>query len=255
MVVSNYLRQLPFYGAGLYNAFTQSNKYRRPNRTPTKTRTTLRRKTPYKKPYGLKQAIRNMESAHHTPVGDGVGANAVTMTHNTIYTQNLLHFTGQNSTQGGRTGDTIYLETVKVNATFESATANINGITIRVMILFHDDFYANGFLGSGLGLSDLNMLTTGSGRATHLIVDPKKTTVLYDELYNLNPSIDAQVDTVPITFSCPLKRTFNFIPGSQEGKEKNLYLVVIPVVGSGTSGATTAGVMYCNTDVIFKVSK
>jgi len=177
------------------------------------------------------------------------------MTHNTIYTMNLLNYVIQGSTQGTRTGDTIYLEAVKFNAMFETPSANINGVTVRIMILYHDDYYANGFFSAGLGLTDLAMATTGVARASNLVIDPKKTTVLYDQVYNLNPSITSQVDTVPITFTCQLKKTFDFIPSSQEGKERNLYAVCIPCVGSGSSGVTTAGTLYSNSDLIFKVSK
>lgn len=209
-----------------------------------------------KQPYSLKTAIRAITSAHHLPVGDGPGVNAVALVHNNIYAQNLLNLVTQGTNQQARTGDTVYVEAVKVKAWVETPIAAINGLSYRVMVLWHDDFYANSILTSGtIALGDLNMISTGVGRTNLMIVDPKKTTVLYDETYTINPSISGAIDVVPIQFSCSIKKQFNFIPGTQEGKDRNLYLVLIPAIAAGAAGATACGTIYANNDLIFKVSK
>lgn len=250
MAIPYYLPKLATLAAlGMVNPGRTASSSRRARSQYSVTR----RKTPYKKPTSMVQVIRNMETAHHAPVGDNV--NQPALLHNTLLTQNILFFVSQGTGQGNRTGDTIFNESLKINATWEGPAALVNGTQLRMLLLYHDDYHANGTLLSGLGLNDLAMLTTGIARSPALLTDPKKCTVLDDRTFVLNQSISGASDVVNIRYTVPVKKRFDFIPGTQEGKDRNLYLVVIPSIALGVTGVTSCGSLYVNTDIIYKISK
>jgi len=208
----------------------------------------------YKRGNTLTQAIRNNASPMHLAIGDGV--NAVELKHNKVQTQNLLNFLVQGDTQYNRTGDNVYLETIKINATWEGPSVSSNGTTLRMMIVMHDDFFASNYItATGLLIGDLNMTGTGIARTPSMITDPKKCTVLDDRTFTLNQSLAGVSEKCDIVYNVPLKRSFVFQPGTQEGKDRNLYLVVVADISGGINDTTVCGQLYINQDLIYKVTK
>ena len=224
--------------------------------TPTTTTMNYARngKKRYKRGNTLTQAIRNQASPMHLAIGDGV--NSVTLTHNTIQTQNMLIFLTPGTTQYQRTGDNVFLEALKINATWEGPSVSSNGATLRMILCYHDDYHATNYInGSGLGLSDLQMTGTGQARTTAMITDPKKVTVVDDRTFTLNQSLAGVSEKCAITYTVPLKKRFTFQPTTQEGKDRNLYLVVVADISGGSTGSTVCGQLYLNQDLIYKVTK
>lgn len=205
------------------------------------------------KGYSLKEAIRQVESARHLPNGDN--SNAVAMKHNKVYTQNLMKFIVQGTSQGTRQGDTVFIEAIKFRGTWETPSATVNGLNLRLMVLYHDDYYDVGQpTVDNLLVSDLAMITTGTARATNLIIDPKRCTIIDDRNFTVVPSISGAVDTQSWAYTVPIKKSFTFQPSSQEGKDRNLYFVIVSTVALGVTGTSDTGSVYNNYDVIFKNS-
>jgi len=213
----------------------------------------VKRRSMNNKPASLKQVMRSMESAHHLAIGDNT--NSVNLTHNTFTTCNVLNSLAQGALTFQRTGDTVFLETLKVRMFWDGPTVSSNGLQLRIFVLYHDDFYANSSFASGLVLGDLAVGTTGTARAATTIIDPKKATVIYDEVVLLDQSIANVADTALINFNVKVNKAFNFVPATQEGKDRNLYIVLVPSIAGGVTGTTACGAIYCNFDMIFKVSK
>lgn len=213
----------------------------------------VKRRLPYRKGYSLKDAIRQVESARHLPNGDG--SNAIAMKHNKPYTQNLMKFIVQGSSQGTRQGDTIYIESIKFRGTWETPAAAVNGLNLRMIVVYFDDYYDVGQpTVDQILVADISMLSTGIQRSSNLILDPKKCTVVDDRTFTVVPSISGAIDTQSWAYTVPIKKAFVFQPFSQEGKDKNLYVFVTSTIASGVTGTTDTGTLYSNYDVIFKNS-
>ena len=234
--------------------FQQRYNYRQPSSgsaTQTRTKTSTRGR---KRPMTMTQVIRNNTTANHLAIGDGV--NFVDLLHNTITTQNLTHFITPGTAQFNRQGDTVYLEALKMNCFWEGPDVSENGVQLRLIVLYHDDFHACDYISdSGLGLTDLAMIGTGGARTTTLITDPKRCTVIDDRTFLMNQALDSTKETTLINYTVQLKKRFDFVPATQEGKDRNLYLVAISSIAGGATGTTLTGKLYVNQDLIFKVSK
>lgn len=203
--------------------------------------------------YGLKTAIRSLESALHlaTP---GTGSNYFAATHNTVYSQNCTYNITQGTAQSNRQGDSVFLCALKFSGFHEGPVALQDGLVFRVLVFYADPFSGSAvFNSSTIGTGDLFIATnqyTSTG-----IIDPKKVYVVYDETIEVQPSVTNTYTGTNFNGSVQLNKGVNYFPGTNEVNPRQLYITVIPSIANGTTGVTSCGKFAISTDLIFKNSK
>jgi hypothetical protein len=174
------------------------------------------------------------------------------VTHNTIYTANVLNGISQGTGDGNRIGDSIHIDHITLNCLLDTATgsSNVVPVKLRVMLLACTAQYTQASFGSGLGSSDLFYATS-----TNLLIsrlNPRLCKLLCDEIIHIQPTV-AAVGTVGYGhINCKVDAPFEFRTGTQYGTAANLYLVTIPYVVGGTSGTTQAGAFAYDYAVTFR---
>jgi len=238
----------PAYRSGVSTQLRNAYRY---GASATTTGVLRKRPTPGYSTNSLAAKVRKLQPANHVNVGDNVAT--FTMLHNTVFTWNLLsNVISGAATENQRSGNQLFLEAVKLSFFCESPTT-IDAITVRVMILMHDDFYDNAVPSSvGLTRGDIGIGTTGNERTTCLIPDPKKCTIIDDRKFVISVPVSGARDTTIIDYNVQLKQKFLFQTSStQEGKFKNLYCVITANQCNAPNG-TIIGVMKPNFDLIFR---
>lgn len=200
----------------------------------------------------VKKTIMSMATSYHDQQNDSL-LQVFPMTHNTIYTNNITAQVIAGTTNQDRQGDAVYLIGLKVTGNFITATT-AGAYRYRVMVVTSGEEYDFGVaFGSGLTSTEIFLPNSGAAVRPSAIVNTKSVTVLADEDFDVASQIAATSDIVSTKFYVPLKRKFEYqAQGSVYGKTKNIYLVIIGYVAGGTSGVTSAGGGYFNTDLIFK---
>lgn len=242
-----------------YNSWNTTRAARSNYGTKTTTRyapgsttgSVIRKRTsvPHKKTFASK--VRKLTPARHVNVGDNVAT--FNLLHNTLFTWNLLaNVTSGAATENQRGSNSIYLEAVKFSMFVESPVT-INAISIRIMILYHDDYFDNSApSASGLTRGEIGIGTTGNERTTCMIPDPRKCTIVDDRKFQMIIPVENARDTIPIDYTVQLKKNFLFqTSGTTEGKLKNLYCVITANQVNSING-TNIGIMKPNMDLIFR---
>lgn len=216
-------------------------------------RTITKRRKARGNKYGLKNAIRSMESALHlsTP---GTGSNYFSATHNTVYSQNCTYNITQGTAQSNRQGDSVFLCSLKFSGFHEGPVALQDGLVFRILVHYADPFSGSAvFNSSTIGTGDLFIATnqyTSTG-----IVDPKKVYCVYDETIEVQPSVTSTYTGTNFNGTVTLNKPIIYLPGTNEVNPRQLYMTIIPSIANGTTGVTSCGKFAVSTDLIFKNSK
>lgn len=200
----------------------------------------------------VKKTIMSMATSYHDQQNDSL-LQVFPMTHNTIYTNNITAQVIAGTTNQDRQGDAIYLVGLTVTGNFISAVT-AGAYRYRVMVVTSGEEYDFGTaFGSGLTNTELFLPNSGAAVRPSAIVNTKAVTVLADKNFDVASQIAATSDIVSTEMYIPLKRKFVYqSQGSVYGKTKNIYLVIIGYVAGGTTGSTSTGGGYFNTDLVFK---
>ena len=254
MAVGYQLRYGGIPAAGLIqNKFNQWNnqRVRQGLPSPSYTQVTTKRKRKQYARNTVATQIRKLEPAKHSTVSDNSTAQA--MKHNTIYETSPTQAITQGDGNTNRDGDEVFLEAIKINMTVVSeVTAGAYSYRILTGWL-NDQVSCATSVASSLGSNRIFLPSTGVIYGHAAIINPKTFTCLDDRTVTINSVIAATNDVVNEIFTVPLKQKFAYqSTGSQYGKFKNLYIIVIGTVIGGTTAVTNAGAFYLNTDLIFK---
>jgi len=196
--------------------------------------------------------VRNLAPYKHNTINDN--SFNPTLTHNTIYTTNITAQITQGDSITGRDGDAVILTSLKCKGAIQTAAAT-GAFMYRIIVCWSGEEYD--LIGSSAGLSagELFLGSQGGSFNCNSNCNPKSVTVLYDEHISINSLIATTSDVQQIFFSVPINQKFSYqSSGSRFGKMKNLYVVVIPSVVGGTSGVTSCGQVFFNTDMVFQNS-
>lgn len=219
---------------------------------PTRTMTKTKRK--YSGSAGsLKQKIRAMETVQHSAY-----ELLLTMSSNINYTTNPVGQIPLGNSNLSRTNDEIYLEALKLNYVITTPTAWSNGVKFRLQVLWLDnEVTAQGtaWLGGLISPADIYLSALGSAIGPNGIIDPKKCTIVHDEIIAINASFASMQELYSGVATVQLKKAFVYKPTSAYGKDRNLYIRVQAYGAGATTGVTDVCTVALSYDLIFRNSK
>lgn len=196
------------------------------------------------------KTIRNHEEPKHKMTSTNQ-----TLKQNTIYTANIMGNIPIGTGSSSRIGDEVFIEAIKFRNYFEQLAAIENTLELRMMIVEHDSDYAAGsdaFSDAALGTSDLFQSGTATNGTILGIHDPKKVTVHFDKVFELNKSVTGKVRSHLLEMTLPIKKKFIYKTGTDYGKFKNWYIVVSGFASGATTGVTDVGFFQLTSDLIIK---
>jgi len=203
---------------------------------------------------GFKTKMLANTPAKHATTDDNQTA-VVGGTHNTMYTCNITAGVAAGTADDSRVGDTIQVAAIKLNGLLSTNPLSTASCQYRIIVGWSGEEYNLPNTLSAAGLTAAEVFETGTGgvwRNTG-IINPKAFTVLDDRIYTLNNSISMVSDIQEFAYTVPCSTSFPYqANGSVFGKTRNLYVVFIPCILNGTTGATIAGSIALSTDLIFK---
>lgn len=214
--------------------------------------TTMRKKPKNRSINSLKTAIKKTEPAFHSTSESIIG-----MTHNTIYSACPTQGIVQGDTNAnGRTGDEIYICSLKINGSNISSVA-AGAYTYRVLVGWCTAQAATANIAttlvSGLGSTDIFLPNGSNVYGVNQVVNPKAFTCLYDQTFDINSTITNTNDVFSFSTSIPINQSFKYrATQSVFGKNKNLYIVLVSTVYAGTTGTTSTGAQNLSWDLIYK---
>lgn len=193
------------------------------------------------------QLYNNLAAKHIT------GEQGVTMTHNSLFTLTPTAIPTQGDANNSRDGDAIVLCALKLNGFYNTDVVD-GPYSFRIIVGFTGEEYANTSFGSGMGLADLFLPSTGTVVTNNGIINPKAFTVLHDEKFTVNSEIDSTRSRVDYSIYVPFnnQKFYYQSAASALGKTKNLVVVVCADVVGGTTGTTAVGGTSISWDFIFK---
>lgn len=192
----------------------------------------------------FKQKVMSIPPAKHL-----TGDSQEVINQNTVYTLGLTTQVVQGDSNAQRDGDAIYLEALKINGHFQASSTS-NAYKCRIIVGYSgEEFSPNTFTSSQLANTDVFFPSTFW---TNAITNPKAFTVLYDTTLDVNSQVTGVSTLQSYSATIPLKRMHPYQSnGSQYGKTRNLYAVVVPH-GVGVAAGTAVGSIFMNYDMIFK---
>lgn len=211
----------------------------------------LQYKTNKKRKYkSFKNRLYDNMSAKHATNEQGLS-----MTHNTLYTLVPTALPTQGDTNSSRDGDSIVLCALKLNGFWNTDTAS-NGYSYRIIVGYTGEEPSNTTFGSGLGLSEIFLPSTGSNTSTIGLINAKAFTVLHDEKFTLNSQITGVRDKLDFKVYVPLHNKLFYYQSAASalGKDKNLVVVITGDVVAGSTGTTPIGGTTISWDFIYKNS-
>lgn len=222
-----------------------------PNRPPG-TKTLTKRK----KQGTLRRSMKKAVLAE-TPAKHFTAESSVVIAHNSVYTmvptQGIVQGTGNTN----RLADKIWLAALKVTGTFVS-NRTAGAYKYRIIVGWTGEELTAGSISitwssSGLSTSQLFLPSTATLFANNGLINSKAVTVLHDQMFDLNSVISGISDIQSFAFSVPLNTNFLYQEsGSIQGKTRNLFMCVLPVVPGQLVAPGDAGTIVCSYDLIFK---
>ena len=184
---------------------------------------THRRKSKFGRRTSFKQRLLRNLPAKHFMTNDSQTTQAP-MTHNTIYTCNLTSPIIQGSGDNQRIGDTIHLLATKINCLYTSPAATSASCQLRLIVGWSQaEFNLGATFGSGLGMSDLFQVSTGTNWTNTAIINPKAFTVLDDRMVTVNNNISSVSEIQSLTYTVQADAEFPYrAAASLYGKTRNL---------------------------------
>lgn len=194
----------------------------------------------------FKSKVKSINPAKHLS-----GNTGVTINNAVIYTMNLTAQIGQGTGNNNRLGDSVYLEALKMEGFFQSAT-DPNAYRFRLIIGWSGEEYGTTTLASGSLTSSELFLPSTDTTVTNAIVNPKAFTTLYDEVHDLNSQVSDYRTIQSTRFTIQIKQSFPYQAAtSVYGKTKNLYAVVV-AYAADVAANTAIGSAVLSYDLIFK---
>jgi len=238
----------PFVGSLATRPFsgprtTSGNGYGRSySRTMTTNRKRQRRAVSFSK-----KVMSTLPSKQHTV------DTSVNLSHNSINTLNLTQGIFQGTDNVTRIGDAINLSALKFKGVYFTAST-AGAYSFRVLVGFSGEEISASVFGSGLGASQIFLPNTSGTFSSNGIVNPKAFSVLHDSTVDVGSQIAGVIDLSSLMGTISLNdQKFQYqSAASIYGKTKNLYMVVVAIVGGGTTGVTAAGSVVMSTSVYFK---
>lgn len=199
----------------------------------------------------LKSAIRSMETAQHFSqnISLNFGSNAQ-------YAFNPVGAIQLGNSDSTRTNDEIFIECLKINYSYQTASTVSGGQKLRFILLFADeDTTSTGaFVQNALTTGQVFVANTATANFADGITDPKKVTVLSDTTVCVNASFSGMQERECGAYTVQIKKPFVYKPASAYGKLRNLYMYVTGDAISQDGGALI-GRLLMSYDLIFKNSK
>jgi len=200
----------------------------------------------------FKSKLINSTPANHMVFNDVRG----TLHHNQ-YLSNITARVVQGFTLKDRQGDSIHIEALKLNMQLYTETGAAF-YSYRIMVFFSGDewtdsfqAYSAGVTASGTPFGDA-IFPGQNAYVGSMITNPRVITKKLDVVIDLNSQIDTVQTGKTLTFTIPIDKEFKYQTNGTFGKFKNLYLLIIPSITSGTSNLTPAGDYAFNADLIYK---
>lgn len=189
------------------------------------------------------------------PAKHYTGETSPTLVHNTVTSMCPTQGITQGDGNTNRDGDAIELEALKLKGSLVTATT-AGAYQYRVMVGWSGEEFTTANIATGLvsaiGATELFLPST-QGWVNNALVNPKAFTILYDQTFDLNSQIAATQDIYNFNVTVPIHQGFSYqSSGSVQGKNRNLYVVVIGSVAGGTTGTTAAGQILLAYDLVFK---
>lgn len=232
--------------------YGRSKVAQRQNRSYSRTYTQTQRKKRPATSYSLNRRIMETKPAKHCPFSD---VNVASAKHNNIYTWGPSQLIGRGVNDDQRIGDEVYLEAIKLNYFVSTLPASDKAVEVRVLVLYSGEEYncPVTFISTGLSGSELFVTNPAGGWMPNSLTNPKAVTVLDDRRIILNNSITGVADLESLAYTVQLKTKFPYqAGGSQYGKLRNLYVVVIGSILDGVTGTTQWGQVQVSADLIFR---
>lgn len=197
----------------------------------------------------VKEVVRrSIETPKHY-VRNEIGT---TLTEGYYYTNNICGGITQGDDNSSRDGDIIHLDAIKVRLNTQNDTDSMNSLFRLLLVRSNAAIGTTGaWTSGGLGAADL-FINSPADPVDHGIIDPKRCTVLYDRVFNLQPHVASQVINLPHVFTKRLNQKFVYDTGTVYAKDKNLYWVVMGHQVNSTPGLSTVGSVSISYDLIFK---
>lgn len=198
----------------------------------------------------FKSKVMSLHPAKHY-----TGETVPSLLHNSVVSMVPTQGITQGDGNSNRDGDAIHLEALKLRGSFVSF-ATSGAYQYRILVGWSGEEYTTSGIASGLvsaiGSTEIFLPSTQTW-LNSAIVNPKAFTVLYDQTIDVNSQITATQDITNFNVTVPIHQNFNYqSSGSVQGKNRNLYVVVIGSVTGGTNGTTSAGQILLAYDLLFK---
>jgi len=192
----------------------------------------------------FKQKVLSIPPAKHL-----VGNDRRAIGSDTLYGVNITAQVTQGDSISQRDGDAIYNEALKIKGHYESDTVS-NAYKCRILVGYSGEEYTSAIF-SATTLTGSEVFFTNANNY-NAIVNPKAFTVLYDTTMDLNSQVEGDATIQSFETTIQLKQMFPYqASASVYGKNKNLYLLVVPY-GVGIAQGTGVGTISCSWDLIFK---
>lgn len=191
------------------------------------------------KPVTLNTVKRMMATQSEAKVKDA-NINA-TLTNGDVFSYNLTAQIVQGTADGTRVGDEIYLKTLELRG-FVAAHTVSGAYSYRVIVGWSGEELNPATLATGgLTFGQIFMPNLGAATSAFGVINKKAFTAISDRFYDVNSQIAGIVDlsTALTTPKCVGKFKFQ-ANGSQFGKTRNLYVIVIGFL-QGAAAAATCG--------------
>lgn len=163
----------------------------------------------------------------------------------------------QGTNIGGRIGDSVYLEVLRLNWHFFTPATNTGAYSYRVIVAMAPNqytttnaTYTTGFT-SGTPLGDW-ALPNQFGDSSTFFTSGKSVNKLLDVVIDMNCPTTTTACGKTVKLDIPLKKEFRYASTGSYGKNQNLYVLFVPYVSGGTTNTTNTGLYSVNADLIFK---
>lgn len=162
------------------------------------------------------------------------------LTHNTIYSSNLLGNIPIQVGSAGRLGQKLHMKATTLNINITGVTGSTYPIHCRVMVLRSNAQYHSGSSSITAGLGSTDIFEAGHSELLIAPTDSNKCVILYDRLVQLKTTNYSAGTADAATLHIPLKAgNYEYLTTtSNYMRDKNLYLVFIPYYYGGTPGTT-----------------
>jgi len=221
--------------------------------TKTKTKMKVQKQGKSKVSLAVRKEIKKI-SLRNGEIKNSDNGTTAAMLHLQQRAMGITQRVTQGTTQVTRVGDEINLHAFRFNIILQAPTT-AGAYSYRILVVWSGQEYAPTTINtSSLTFSQVFLPNIVAASDNMAIVNKKACTVLHDENIEINSNIASTSDVVAIQREINLRNvSFKYqASGSAYGKNKNLYLVLIPSVVGGTASTTACGTVLINSSLDFR---